>query len=390
MINQAVIFCGGYGKRLLPITKKTPKPMVLVDDKPFLYHLIKQCKSNGIDNFLLLCGYKKELIFKYFGDGSKFGVKIKYHLNSPDVQTLKRLIDAKKLIKNEFLLLYSDNYSDLNLHQLKKKYDSLKSSFLITICKKKNGNILINKRNEKIKKYFFDKKKSSSFVEIGYMLIKKNILPEKIFNKEASFNDFINKQLLKKKVNYFINENNYLSISDNNRYRNTQKYFRNKTVLVDRDGVLNKKNKNHYYVRNIKELKINENLIKKYKKNLKEKKVICITNQAGISTGDLSERNLSLINNDIKKTLKKSQINIIDFFVSKHHYKSKNIDRKPGAGLFLKAAKKYKFILDKTIYIGDDIRDIEASYNAKCKCIYVGNEKLNLNQKKKFRYILTK
>jgi len=180
-----------------------------------------------------------------------------------------------------------------------------------------------------------------------------------------------------------------LSISDINRYRITQKYFKNKIILVDRDGVLNKKNKNHYYVRSLKELKINDNLIKKYKKKLKEKKVICITNQAGISTGDLSKKNLSLINNDIKKTLKKSQINIIDFFVSKHHYKSKNIDRKPGAGLFLKAAKKYKFILDKTIYIGDDIRDIEASYNAKCKCIYVGNKKLNLKQKKKFRYILT-
>ena len=65
MINQAVIFCGGLGKRLLPITKKLPKPMVVVDNKPFLYHLIKQCKSNGIKNFLLLCGYKKEKIIKY-------------------------------------------------------------------------------------------------------------------------------------------------------------------------------------------------------------------------------------------------------------------------------------------------------------------------------------
>ena len=136
MIDQAVIFCGGYGKRLLPITNKIPKPMALVNEKPFLYHLIKQCKSNGINNFLLLCGYKKEQILKYFGDGSKFGVKIKYHFNPPEVQTLKRLIDAKKLIKKEFLLLYSDNYSDLNIHQLKKKYDSLRSSFLITICKK--------------------------------------------------------------------------------------------------------------------------------------------------------------------------------------------------------------------------------------------------------------
>ena len=54
MIKQAVILCGGLGTRLLPITKRIPKPMVLVDKKPFLEHLIMQCKSNGIKNFLLL------------------------------------------------------------------------------------------------------------------------------------------------------------------------------------------------------------------------------------------------------------------------------------------------------------------------------------------------
>lgn len=50
MIKQAVIFCGGYGKRLFPVTKKIPKPMVNVHGKPFLYHLILQLKSNGIKN----------------------------------------------------------------------------------------------------------------------------------------------------------------------------------------------------------------------------------------------------------------------------------------------------------------------------------------------------
>ena len=255
---------------------------------------------------------------------------------------------------------------------------------------KKYGNILIDKKNEKIIKYFFEKKLKSNFVEIGYMIIKKIILPQKIFDKEISFNDFINKQNIKKKVNYFINESGYLSISDNKRYEVTKNFFKDDIILVDRDGVLNKKNKLHRYVRNIKELKINNDIIKKYRKILIKKKVICITNQAGISTGDLSNKNLLLINKNIKRTLKKSKIDIIDFFVSKHHFKSKNIDRKPGAGLFFKAAQKYKFILDKTTYIGDDIRDIEASYNAKCKCIYVGNEKLNYKQKKKYRYILTK
>ena len=97
-----------------------------------------------------------------------------------------------------------------------------------------------------------------------------------------------------------------------------------------------------------------------------------------------------MINKEIKKILKKQNIQIVDFFVSPHHFKSKHIDRKPGNGLFLKAVKKYKFLLDRSIYIGDDIRDIEASYNAKCKCIYIGKEKLNTKEKNKYKYILTK
>ena len=118
MLKQAVIFCGGLGTRLLPLTKRIPKPMVLVDGKPFLFHLISQSKQNGIINFLILCGYKHESIKKYFGDGLKFGVKIKYHYNDPKIKTFKRLLDARHLLNKSFLLLYGDNYSSLNLHAL--------------------------------------------------------------------------------------------------------------------------------------------------------------------------------------------------------------------------------------------------------------------------------
>ena len=79
----------------------------------------------------------------------------------------------------------------------------------------------------------------------------------------------------------------------------------------------------------------------------------------------------------------------IDFFISKHHFTSKHIDRKPGPGLFLKASEKYKFILDRTTYIGDDKRDIEASYNAKCQCIYIGKIKLHSDEKIKYKHTLT-
>ena len=154
MIKSAVILCGGYGKRLLPITKKIPKPMATVNGRPFLYYLIKQCKLNGIKEIILLCGYKSEKIKKYFKNGNKFGLSIKYSFNPPDINTYKRLVDAKHLLKKNFLLLYSDNYSSLNLNDLYSVYKRFKSNLLISISSKNIGNIKISKKKKYYNKIF--------------------------------------------------------------------------------------------------------------------------------------------------------------------------------------------------------------------------------------------
>lgn len=351
--------------------------MVMVDGKPFLYHLISQSKQNGINNFLILCGYKHEVIKKYFGDGAKFGVKVKYHYNDPKIETFKRLLDARHLIKKSFLLLYGDNYSSLNLHDFNNQKYFKKNSLLVTVCKKNYyGNIQLNKTNKLITKYFFKKKKSLNYVEIGYMILKKNILPKTTKPKNISFSHFINDCVQRKKAFFYLNDTGYLSISDIDRLKITRKYFKQKIILLDRDGVINHKNKKHFYVRSLNELKINYKFIQKYYQLLKNKKIICITNQAGISAGDITEKNLKFIHEKIVQEYKKKKLNIVDFFISKHHFTSTHIDRKPGHGLFLKASEKHEFILDKTVYIGDDLRDAKAAYSAKTKFLYEGDKKL--------------
>ena len=119
-INQAVIFCGGKGIRLGNLTIKNPKPMIIVNKKPFLEHLINQLKNNNIKKILLLTGYLHKKIKNYFKDGSKLGVKITYSQNPSDCETGLRLLKAKKFIKKKFLLLYCDNYSSLNIKELNK------------------------------------------------------------------------------------------------------------------------------------------------------------------------------------------------------------------------------------------------------------------------------
>ena len=111
--KQAVVLCGGLGIRLRPYTDKTPKPMVLCNGKPFLWHLLQQLHEQGINKFILLTGYLGEKIEDYFGNGGRFGWEIQYSLGLVEWDTGKRLWEAKKLLEESFILLYSDNLSIL-------------------------------------------------------------------------------------------------------------------------------------------------------------------------------------------------------------------------------------------------------------------------------------
>jgi len=380
MIKTAVIFCGGYGKRLGAITKKIPKPMVMVAGKPFLEHLLIQLKENKIKKVFLLVGYKKNKIINYFKDGRKFGLKIEYSYNPPAYETGFRLNCIKNKISEDFLILYCDNYCPINLSKNYFFFKKKKSILTFSIVKKKYGNIYLSKDNNV--KYFSTRSIKNKYVEIGYIIVKKSFL--KNLNSD---NIKLNKYFVKKKINKKIHGlkifNSYLSISEKKRLDETRKFFKKKNfVLIDRDGVLNIKNPDYRYIRKVHELKMNKKIISILKKFPKIT-YICITNQAGIATKEIKQHNLNKIHLNMKMELKKNGIKLKQFFVSKHHYNSNNFNRKPNPGNFLNAANKYKILLDKTFYIGDDLRDVIASYNANTKCIFVGNKKkLKLNKNK--------
>ena len=76
--NWVVLMAGGIGSRLMPLTKNCPKPMLYVGDKPILENIIDSFVAQGFHNFFLSVNYLAEIIHEYFGDGSKFGINIRY------------------------------------------------------------------------------------------------------------------------------------------------------------------------------------------------------------------------------------------------------------------------------------------------------------------------
>ena len=235
--------------------------------------------------------------------------------------------------------------------------------------------------------YSFKRNSKNKFVEIGYMIVKREVL-KYLTNSNESFSKFIYQISKKKLISGFIQNNGYTSISDPKRLNITRKlFFNNKFILIDRDGVLNIKSKTQRYITSVKNLIINRNLCSKLPKN---SELICISNQAGISTKDLTIKNLNKINKKIFKYLKSIHIRLKKYYISHHHYNSQSYFRKPNPGNFFKASNDFKFILDKTFYIGDDKRDIEAAYNSNTFIIYIGQDKLTLAEKKKYNFVMLK
>ena len=76
--NRVVVLAGGLGKRLLPLTTDTPKPMLHVGDKPILETIIEQCSAAGLTRFTFALAHHGDRIRRHFGDGSRFGVSIEY------------------------------------------------------------------------------------------------------------------------------------------------------------------------------------------------------------------------------------------------------------------------------------------------------------------------
>ena len=174
-VNQAVILAGGVGARLRPLTYTIPKPMILVNDRPYLEYLIELLKQNGISEIVLLLGYLYEKIVDHFGDGSNFGINIKYSIGDVSFETGKRIKDAENLIKDHFLLMYCDNYWPLNLGKLIELHCKNQTAATVTVYTNKDGitknNIYVDKNGYVVK---YDKSrtdKNLNGVEIGFFII---------------------------------------------------------------------------------------------------------------------------------------------------------------------------------------------------------------------------
>jgi NDP-sugar pyrophosphorylase family protein len=105
------ILAGGLATRLRPITEKIPKSLAPVAGEPFLAHQLRLLHSRGLRRAVLCVGYLGEMIESEFGDGSAFGVELRYSFDGPRLLgTGGALRRALPVLGDPFFVLYGDSY----------------------------------------------------------------------------------------------------------------------------------------------------------------------------------------------------------------------------------------------------------------------------------------
>lgn len=196
---KVIILAGGFGTRLGKTTRKTPKPLVKINGRPIISYIIDYYKKFGNKEFIVLSGYKHELIKKYF----KNNKKVKVIFTGLKTFTGGRLKRIENLLKKDedFYLTYGDAVSNVNLDKILTLHKKKKSIVTVTAVNPdtKYGLLQIF-NNQQVKKFqekpkFKDKWISGGFFVINQKLFKylkndKTILEKEPFEKIAKIGKF--------------------------------------------------------------------------------------------------------------------------------------------------------------------------------------------------------
>lgn len=192
---QAVILAGGKGARLKPYTTILPKPLMPVGEKAILEIVLLQLKERGCKDLVFATGYLGTLIEAYFGDGIRWGVKIRYSREKEPLGTAGPLSLIKKLAPH-FLVLNGDILCDLNYSDLMRRH--ICSKVEITICsylkKIKMDLGVLDFRNDKLNNYI-EKPEYTFRVSMGIYAMNRSLVKKIPYAHYYDFPTLIRDQL---------------------------------------------------------------------------------------------------------------------------------------------------------------------------------------------------
>jgi D-glycero-D-manno-heptose 1,7-bisphosphate phosphatase len=368
-LDTAVILAGGIGERLLPVTAHIPKALAPVRGEPILAKLIRQMEDIGMSRIIILTGYKSVLISDFVSQ-LETNVKVICVTTEIHLSPAERLLAAKELVGDFFILLYCDNFVDEEV-VVTNNLDS-SSPISLLIQRRTIGNSALDTRGDLIYSAS-SRSKETPFVELGYIAIRTKLFFEVLAQIEdlPSTIEYLSKKAL---IKGFEIENDYDSVSSLERFNKTN--GNRKKILIDRDGVLNLKPPHRTYLSDWNQFTIipeNWAALGILARNGFD--FIIATNQPGIALKSVKQEFLDSLHTFITMEFLKKGVSIYSVYCCPHHWDDNCECRKPKPGMLTNAVKDFDLTSEQTIYIGDEIKDAEAALSAGIHSLTISNSR---------------
>ncbi len=206
----SIILCGGKGERLRPLTKEIPKPLININEKPILSYIFDHLLGFQLGNFIIATGYKADKIENYLKEiNPSFNYKI---TNSGDADIIKRIQDSASEIKNDFMVLYGDTISDVDISELINFHNSHSNPITITVwpLKTEFGVVELSKESQVIS--FEEKPELGKWINIGYFYFDHEMI--KMLSEYDSFEDFLIDASRKRLLSAYKHKKMHLTINN--------------------------------------------------------------------------------------------------------------------------------------------------------------------------------
>lgn len=131
---KGIIIAGGAGTRLRPLTYTRPKPLIPVVNRPFLEYQVAHLKRHGIDEIIFCTNYMADKIADHFGDGSRFGVSMRYAIEEKPLGTAGAIRNAQSLAgRDTVVVLNGDVLTDFDISSIVRFHKEKKALSTLTL-----------------------------------------------------------------------------------------------------------------------------------------------------------------------------------------------------------------------------------------------------------------
>lgn len=394
-MNQAVIMAGGKGTRLRSVTgNDIPKPMALVAGKPILQRQIENLKENGIRRITLVIGYLGNVIRDYFGDGSRFGVEIRYFEEKTPLGTAGALPLLVECLEETFLLIFGDVIFDVDLDRMERfhyAHNAEATLFVHPNTHPFDSDLVIVGENNQVRD--FDSKHNvrtdwyDNCVNAGFYILTRGFcqrIPGGV--KTDLEKDVLFPLARSGGAVYAYSSPEYIKdVGTPERIAKAEQEIGSgfvsarclkhpqKCIFLDRDGTINQ---HRGLVSKAEDLELEACAVEAIQRiNESGYLAVVITNQPVVARGMCDIQDVIYINNKMKTLLGQKGAYLDDVQFCPHHpdkgypeenpvYKIPCECRKPKTGMIDACVKKFNIDLSRSWMIGDTTMDIQTGINA--------------------------